>query len=643
MNKRQADLFNYLCGKKDYIPAKVLAQQYNVSSKTIYKDLAVLAGAITGSGVQIRKKPRVGIKVNGHDQAKVKAMATLKEMQQEQPGVIGISPAQRRASIVKAIILQNKQQTLKELSDHWLVSKASILNDIAAINDTIAIDNSGIESTGYDLQFNGNEEQRQTAMTTFVVTGADEKRLSSSQYLEQFFEPNVVKVLSNYFAENQTEWFENVPAYYRFALQIITLVQTTRAALGYHVQIRNTQAPDDDYLSVDSTSVAAHLFKTVSQMLNITFTEGDLDWLARNLSAYRIGPISNGINPEWQATVQELISRMESLQEIKLPGRKLLQRQLMFHLPAMVLRLQKGLIVRNPLLGDIKAQYPELFGMTWYTMSFLEDRFHIELNDDEVSFVTIYFHIAINQVVTSRSVLIVFNQHGQLRDYVKSQIRMLLPQNTKYLTTSLGNFHRIDLTGIGLIIGVNLKSLITPVPFVGISPLFDSNDQTKLMQAYANALIKPQSSQETIHFPVLRQHVDAHLIFWKDKMADKQAALDFLVSQLEATGKVEPEFRSSIFRRERLGSTELDSGTALPHAVPTSVRSLGVAFLILQKPIHWNSVPVSIVVLACVPEAQVKIYRDLVMDIYRLVQTKQMVQMIVGLHSTDQFLELINQ
>lgn len=643
MNKRQVDLFNYLCGEKDYVPAKVLAQQYNVSSKTIYKDIAVLTDAITGFNVQIKKRPRVGIKVNGHDQAKVKAMATLKDMQQEQPGVIGISPTQRRAAMVKAIILQNKQQTLKELSDHWLVSKASILNDIASINDTIAIDNSGIESNGYELQFNGNEEQRQTTVTTFVVTGADEKRLSSSQYLEQFFEPNVVKVLRNYFVENQIEWFENVPAYYRFALQIITLVQTTRAALGYHVQIRNLQDPDDDYLSGDSTSVAANLFKTLSQLLNITFTKWDLDWLARNLSAYRIGPISNGIIPEWRATVKELIARMESLQEIKLPGRKLLQQRLMFHLPAMVLRLQKGLIVRNPLLGDIKAQYPELFGMTWYTMSFLEDRFHIELNDDEVSFVTIYFHIAINQVVTSRSVLIVFNQHGQLRDYVKSQIRMLLPRNTKYLTTSLGNFHRIDLTGIGLIIGVNLKSLITPVPFVGISPLFDSNDQTKLMQAYANALIKPQSSQETIHFPVLQQNVDAHLIFWKDKIADKQAALDFLVSQLEAMGKVKPEFRSSIFRRERLGSTDLDSGAALPHAAPTSVRSLGVVFLILQKPVHWNSVPVSIVVLACVPDAQVKIYRDLVMDIYRLVQTKQMVQMIVGLHSTDQFLKLINQ
>ena len=224
MNKRQVDLFNYLCGEKDYVPAKVLAQQYNVSSKTIYKDIAVLTDAITGFNVQIKKRPRVGIKVNGHDQAKVKAMATLKDMQQEQPGVIGISPTQRRAAMVKAIILQNKQQTLKELSDHWLVSKASILNDIASINDTIAIDNSGIESNGYELQFNGNEEQRQTAVTTFVVTGADEKRLSSSQYLEQFFEPNVVKVLRNYFVENQIEWFENVPAYYRFALQIITLV-----------------------------------------------------------------------------------------------------------------------------------------------------------------------------------------------------------------------------------------------------------------------------------------------------------------------------------------------------------------------------------------------------------------------------------
>lgn len=126
-------------------------------------------------------------------------------------------------------------------------------------------------------------------------------------------------------------------------------------------------------------------------------------------------------------------------------------------------------------------------------------------------------------------------------------------------------------------------------------------------------------------------------------MPNKQDALNFLVDRLEAAGKVNTEFRSSIFRRERLGTTELDSGAALPHAVPNTVKSLGIAFLILKKPVHWNSIPVSIVVLACVPEAQVNIYRDLVMDIYRLVQNRQMVQMIVGLNNTDQFLDLINQ
>ncbi|TLF42397.1 BglG family transcription antiterminator [Lacticaseibacillus zeae] len=643
MNKRQVDLFNYLCGAKDYVPAKVLAQQYQVSSKTIYKDIDDITEAVSDSNIQIQKKPRAGIKVSGSDKDKVKAMNIIASLQERQSDEIGTSPAERRAVMVKAILLQGRQQTLKQLSEHWLVSKTSILNDIAWINDIIAINSPGIESDGISLEFKSNEEQRQTAVTTFVVDNTDVKLLSSDNYLKQFFDPKVIRTLSDYFVKNQTEWFENVPAYYRFALQILTLVQTTRAALGHHIQLRSSQNDYETSLSGDSAEVAANLFKVISKQLQITFTQGDLDWLARNLSAYRIGPIANGISAQWEATVQEMITRMESLQEVKIPGRKLLRHQLMFHLPAMVLRLQKGLIVRNPLLGDIKSQYPELFGMTCYAMSFLEDRYRIELNDDEVSFVTIYFHIAINQVITSRNVLIVFNQHGELRDYVKSQIRMLLPQNTKYTTASLRSFSQIDLTRIGLIVGVNLKSLITSVPFVGISPLFDANDQTKLMKAYADALVKPQSSQGTVHFPILRRSIDPALVFWKERMPNKQDALNFLIDQLEAAGKVNTEFRSSIFRRERLGTTELDSGAALPHAVPNTVKSLGIAFLILKKPVHWNSIPVSIVVLACVPEAQVNIYRDLVMDIYRLVQNRQMVQMIVGLNNTDQFLNLINQ
>jgi transcriptional antiterminator/mannitol/fructose-specific phosphotransferase system IIA component (Ntr-type) len=640
MNKRQVDLFKFLCAKKNYVSAKNLSQLYKVSTKTIYQDIAILVKIITHCDVKIDKKPRVGIKVEGSDINKRNVTAQLDLMLKEEPRNIDFSPLRRRVTMVKDLILEGNDETLKHLSNRWLVSKTSILNDINWINRIIAIDHSGIQSDGACLRFTGYEEQRQTAVTTFVVATSTDKRIGSSQYLQEFFDANIVQELSSYFERNQLDWLDNVPTYYQFALQIITLVQTTRAKHGHHMPVGATTQGRNDF-SGDSAKVATELFETITNHLDVNFTQGDLEWLIRNLSAYRVGLVTVG--KDWHPLVKKLIHRMESLQEGVLPGQQLLEHQLMFHLPAMVLRLQQGLIVRNPLLSDIKAQYPELFGMTWYAMSFLEERYNIELNDDEVSFITIYFHIAINQVITSRNVLIVFNQHGQLRDYVKSQIRMLLPQNTKYMTTNLTHLKQVNLSEIGLVVGVNVNNLITSLPFVSISPLFDANDQTKLLRAYADFLIKPQSSQITTHFPVLKKYVDPKLIFWKPMMSNKQDALNFLIDQLEAAGKVESGFRKSIFRRERLGATELDSGASLPHAAPETVRSLSVVFLVLQKPLYWNSVSVSIIVLACVPEEKMEIYRELVMDIYRLVQTKQMVQMIVGLNNTQKFMALINQ
>ncbi|KRK10012.1 phosphotransferase system mannitol fructose-specific IIA domain [Lacticaseibacillus zeae DSM 20178 = KCTC 3804] len=93
MNKRQVDLFNYLCGAKDYVPAKVLAQQYQVSSKTIYKDIDDITEAVSDSNIQIQKKPRAGIKVSGKDKDKVKAMNIIANLQERQSDEIGTSPA----------------------------------------------------------------------------------------------------------------------------------------------------------------------------------------------------------------------------------------------------------------------------------------------------------------------------------------------------------------------------------------------------------------------------------------------------------------------------------------------------------------------------------------------------------------------
>jgi Transcriptional antiterminator len=549
------------------------------------------------------------------------------------------SPRQRRIALVKEIILEGKRLTLKKLSERWWISKTSILNDVDRINTTIESASLQIRSNGSELIADGEEENIQTAAATFIVDTSDQRKAGDVTYFSLFFSKKVIQSVLSIFDPDKP-WCVELPSYYKFALQVISLVQAQRACSSFHFtdQLQSVDAGGAE----ESTKAAETILNRIDQALHIKFTTADKEWLARNLSAYRMSNDSVPANQSYKPVIDELIARMEDVQGMPFSNKARLEKQLIFHIPAMILRLKQGLVVKNPLFKDIKAQYPALFGMTWYSISFLEERYQITLSDDEVSFITIYFHIAINQTIPIRRVLVIFNQHGQLRDYVMGQIRHLLPDGTQFLKTNLTAFDSVDLSDVGLIVGVNVSGIVSKVPFIGISPLFDANDQEKLLKAYASYLIRPKTSNEKQHYPVLSQLGDPSLIFWKDSVKDRREALQFLIKVLENTGGVTHEFGESLLRRERLGPTEIDSGATLPHAAPETVKRLSVAFLILNKPVKWNNTNVSVVILACVPNESISIYHDLVLDIYRLVENKTRVKMIAGLQDTEDLLDLIN-
>ena len=198
-----------------------------------------------------------------------------------------------------------------------------------------------------------------------------------------------------------------------------------------------------------------------------------------------------------------------------------------------------------------------------------------------------------------------------------------------------------DFQYINLIIAVDVVGIISDVPVVHVSSLLDSKDQANILTSYASNVILLQDSENNLNFSILKKIISPKLIFWKDSIDDKNAALDFMIKSLEDNHVVKSTFRNSIYRRERLGSTEIEGGAALPHAAPETIKQLAVAMLILKKPVWWNTESVNIIILACVPNSQIDIYRGLVMDIYKLVRNKIMVQMITDFQSTDSLIKLI--
>ncbi|WP_338218133.1 BglG family transcription antiterminator [Lacticaseibacillus salsurivasis] len=641
MNSRQVDLLKMLCGENGFIAANSLSKRLHVSNKTIYKDLDNLLSELKGTNVKLIRRPRVGIRLSGSATDKKELLDKLRLIDNEPINEDRNSIEFRRDEMVRKIILNEESQTLKDISEQWLVSKTSVLHDIEYINKTISTTNGTVESNGKTICFWGDEEQRQVAVARYLATATNRENGNLKDSMSNFFTEGVFETIEEVFGIVRKRSFVEVPAYYLLALKLVTMIQIYRLMKDVHFE--GSRNPQDYKEDSDVYGVAEQVLKMASDRLPFYYTEADVERLARNFSAYRLGNEVKDQQYNWEETIETLMARMEAIQKMSFLGKAQLKKQLLYHVPAMVLRLKQGLVVRNPLLNDIKEQYPALFGMTWYALSFLEEKYGIALNDDEVSFITIYFHTSLNKVIPSSEVIILYGQHSQLRGYVESQVQQLLPANTKLTQTTVQNFRKVDKEGINLIIAVDVTGVVSDIPMVAVTPLIDSKDKAKILVEYAENVVLNQQPESDIHFPLLKGIISPDLIFWKEEMSNKNEALDFLIQKLENKGIVSENFGDSIYRRERLGSTEIEGGSALPHANPKTVKETKVAILVLRKPVWWNTENVSIVILACVPNKQIKDYRQLILDIYQLVQNREMVKMIVGLNSTKALIKMIQR
>lgn len=641
MNQRQVDLLETLFTSTTFVTAKSLSQKFQVSKKTIYKDYDVLLKFLKNTGVDLIKKRHNGVRIVGSNEDKRSILNDLKMKNPSQLGDDNYSPENRRIYIVKKVILDGEKETLKNLSAKWLVSKTSILNDLEVINRIIDASLGQLTSNNLYIELQGDEEQRQAAVSRFLVSELNKRpdlKDDQDNLLEAFFSFEIVDSVSEIFNSFKRYWFLGIPKYYLFALKILMMVQVYRLKQGKYFTKQNM---DDQMKDDEGYQIAEYALSKISKQLGFNYYIADIERFYLNLSTYRVGVENNEISSNWDSIIEKLIDRMESIQKVNFLGKAQLKNQLLYHVPAMILRLKRGMIVRNPLLKDIKQHYSALFGMTWYSLSFLEDEFAITLNDDEVSFITIYFHIALNKIAPNDKILILFEKHSQLHEYVEAQIEQLLPANTRISSISADELKNTNIEEIKLVIAVDVTGIILDKPVVYVNSLMDSKSQADILTSYAEKVILLNETQEEAHFPTLKKIISEDLIFWKESFVSKDEALDFLISKLEKRKIVNSSFRNSIYQRERMGSTEMEGGAALPHAAPETVKETAIAILILQKPIWWNSQNVFLIILSCVPESQVKIYRDLILDIYGLVQNKEIVQMITNIKDTEKFVSLI--
>ncbi len=131
--------------------------------------------------------------------------------------------------------------------------------------------------------------------------------------------------------------------------------------------------------------------------------------------------------------------------------------------------------------------------------------------------------------------------------------------------------------------------------------------------------------------------------------ASKDAALAAMVALLHAKKRVNSQqaVLGTLIEREKLGSTGIGKGVAIPHSRSMTVERLTVAFASLSAPIEFDSIdkkPVNLLFLILAPPQDVgNEYLPFIGRLVEVVKEKKNRDALKGVTSFSQFREVMEK
>lgn len=624
--------------QSEYKPASFFAKWLSVSTKTIYSDVNVLYDILKSNGITLDSSPRIGIKVNG---SSAQLNAIIEEMDTSDKIDI-FAPAIRRLNIIKMIVLEDQTLNLDDLSDKYLVSKTSIYQDLVTINNVFEAHDVRLQVTNHGIVLEGRENDIQIALKEYIFDGdCDGSLLDLKQFLTTVFNKEDIDEIFNLLLDDYDELTHDVSIYYIKSIIVTLLIQLARLRINHHLESEDTFL-FNNIQYMETYIVANSIVEILKQYADVEFNNTDVEYLCRQLFAHRITNNLKSNSKNYSDIVNEIIKIMSKIEKVDLTHDEHLYKSLVYHVPAMIVRLQKGIQIINPLLDSIKRQYSELFSIVWYALSIIETTYDVSLNDHEVSLMLIHFQIALDKISKANNILIVCPYGVSSSQLIMSKVKQLLPSKDNIELAKVDTLYTTDLSNVSLIItSTELKNI--DVPYVKVTPLVTNEDYKNIMDAYAkHILFKEEIMKKLADFqaPYLSRFIKPSLIRVKEEYQTKEECLNAMIDILEEKDYVTDKFRESIHNREKVGVTCMDSGVALPHAEPSTIKTSCVSIQTLKTPINWGGNMVNLIIMVCLNEEEVGMFKSVIQELYSIIVKKEYIDQIVKLDSVDSIIRL---
>lgn len=612
--KRQRKLLHQLRMADQYVTVDYLAKYCGVSKRTIHADMQEIENELLTTDEFIDRKRGVGVALR-----KRKKVGNLPLVEEEKE--LFQDTMARRLNIMERLLFAGETLSYNHLSEDYLVSKSSIAKDLAYLLETfLSPYQELLKSNKYGTRLEGDEGEIQQVFLNFNRLVLEEKGTKQDQlwhsphaFLYRYYGEEICKVCQYVFYGYLKDNANVISDQYVQNVLNILIILVFRSKKGFHHQKQPAEFYQEESFFQES---AQALLEKISLRLAVRFRDTDVAFLSQHLIANRFEQtIEEGKN---QGFTQDLIRRMSDSLKIEFDKDPKLVNQLSAHISAMVYRLNTKDLVENPFTEQVKLEFSLVFNLLSLLLVEMEKEYQLSFHENEIAFLTIYFQSAIERAKINKKILVVCQMGMATSELLMNRLKRTLPSLDTLELSSVAELEFLDIDQYDFIIST-VQLDMPGKKVLLVSPFLTEKDIQKIKQAgyqtgdwYDQSLSQPRMEWT--------DYLREETIFLDTTFATKDELLAEIGQELVKQKLVVQEFVADIDHREKLGSTALPIGVAIPHGRPENARQTRIILVRNQKKIRWDKYYVDLVFLICIAKSEQTATRRILSGIYSLIE-----------------------
>lgn len=395
------------------VSVKYLADSVGVSKRTVQRELEYIDSSLKKYNLSFQSKAGTGVWIEGDKSDKEKLTALLMA-----DDTLDVSNKDERIKkLILELLKESEPQKLFYYANMLGVSEATVSNDLDEVAkwfDKFKL--SLVRKQGFGIYLEGKEKAYRKALTAFIDEYTSSYKLTQNDK-NTMRESNLIKLIENKSSKNiysllDTDIMKRVISCLINLNneQISNLTDSSYAGLVIHITIAINRIMHNEIIDPDSRldediehdrdySLAVIIASSLEKEFNIEIPEIEVTYICLHIRASKMQNTSSSKGSRRNNTLVSLVYEMIESYD---PDISYILEQddafidgLIAHMQPTLVRLTNGLAIRNPLLDQIKSDYPDIFEKCKNVTAMLEDKLNLKVPESETGFLAVHFGAAV--------------------------------------------------------------------------------------------------------------------------------------------------------------------------------------------------------------------------------------------------------